>query len=534
VAKGKKTLAADLVLAQAERQRDLIETVSTTSQPPASPGPDSQREPARRIPGLLALVVTVGTLVAVSALMLRDSKPDTPVSLAFVGDIMLGRGVAPIAGGDPSGLFEEVRWILRSSDLTLGNLESPLTMREHRSLSPYSLRADPSTASLLADAGFDVLSLANNHVGDAGPGGVLDTIEAIESVDMMAVGAGPDRSTAREPLIVDVDGLRISILAFDATRAGLAAGVAPGVVGWDERAAERAVRSASGRSSLVVVSLHGGVEYLPEPDPRMLRLAEKLTTWGADIIWGHGAHVVQPVLVEPGRHPTLTATSLGNFLFDQRGPLTGQGAVLEVMADRAGLIAYRVGVTSHSDLRVRWMGWELPEGDAVLIEGEWWGLMRRVQPRRAVTPPIDDFRWGSVVAAASGRVTGEDLETVISFRQIPGSHPVRAGFPSVQWVDADGMSPHLGIYQAHDLTPVWVAGMVPGPVAELAACDGAVALAYSELDDPSVVATGAAVWRPFGLVAAERLPGWGQPGCADVDGDGSTEPVILQRDASGG
>jgi hypothetical protein len=230
----------------------------------------------------------------------------------------------------------------------------------------------------------------------------------------------------------------------------------------------------------------------------------------------------------------LTATSLGNFLFDQRGPLTGRGALLEVLADGSELIAYRVGVTSHSDLRVRWMGWELPEGDAVLIEGEWWGLIRQVQPRPVVTPPTDHFRWGSVVAAATGRVTGDDLETVISFRQIPGYHPVRDGLPGVQWVDADGMSPHLGIYRADDMTPIWVAGMVPAPVAAVAACDGAVGLAYSDFDDPSVVATGGAIWRPTGLVAVERLPGWGWPGCADVDGDGVTEPVILERVASGG
>jgi hypothetical protein len=432
-------------------------------------------------------------------------------------------------------LFEEVRWILRSADLTLGNLESPLTTREHQSPTPYSLEADPSTASLLAEAGFDVLSLANNHLGDAGPEGVLDTMEAIESVDMRAVGAGPDRFD--RPGAPDGRCRRTPRfhprLRRHRSRPGRRYVVPVSSAGMRERRSEQS-ESASGRSDLLVVSLHGGVEYLPEPDPRMLRLAEKLTTWGADIVWGHGAHVVQPVVVEPGLHPTLTATSLGNFLFDQRGPLTGRGALLEVLADGSGLIAYRVGVTSHSDLRVRWMGWELPEGDAVLIEGEWWGLIRQVQPRPVVTPPTDHFRWGSVVAAATGRVTGDDLETVISFRQIPGYHPVRDGLPGVQWVDADGMSPHLGIYRADDMTPIWVAGMVPAPVAAVAACDGAVGLAYSDFDDPSVVATGGAIWRPTGLVAVERLPGWGWPGCADVDGDGVTEPVILERVASGG
>jgi hypothetical protein len=135
-----------------------------------------------------------------------------------------------------------------------------------------------------------------------------------------------------------------------------------------------------------------------------------------------------------------------------------------------------------------------------------------------------------VVAADNGRITGTDHnEIVVSFRHIPGPHPVRDGLPDIDWLDANGMSAHIGIYDAGDLTPIWVAGMVPAPVAGVAACDGSIALAYSTLDDPEVIATGAAVWRPFGLDAVERLPGSGRPVCADVDGDGATEPVILDR-----
>jgi len=66
-------------------------------------------------------------------------------------------------------------------------------------------------------------------------------------------------------------------------------------------------------------------------------------------------------------------------------------------------------------------------------------------------------------------------------------------------------------------------------VGELAACDGAVALAYTGLDDPAVVAAGAAVWRGLSLEAAAELPGRGLPGCTDVDGDGRLDPVILGR-----
>jgi poly-gamma-glutamate synthesis protein (capsule biosynthesis protein) len=474
-------------------------------------------------------LVTILCLATVTAVCAQPPNLGEPVTLALVGDVMLGRGVAPIARIDSAGLFEEVRWILRGSDLALGNLESPLTTRVHQSTGPNFLEADPSTAGLLASAGFDVLSLANNHAGDAGPAGIVETIEAVEAAGMMVVGAGVDRAAASAPLRLEVGDVQVAILAFDATRAGVVAGEEPGVLPWEEQSAREATESAAAQSDLLIVSLHGGVEYLPESDPRMLALAQELSSWGADVVWGHGAHVVQPLVVGQGGRPSVTATSLGNFIFDQRGPLTGRGAILQLLADRSGVIAYRLGSTSHADLRVRWMGWELPEGEAVLLEGEWWSPVRPVRPLANPSPPVARFAWGTVVAASNGRVTGGGLEMVVSFRHVPGPHPVREGLAGLRWTDVKGMSPHLGIYRVGDLAPIWVAGMVPAPVAGLAACDGSVAMAYSELDDPSVVATGAASWRPFGLDAAVRLPGTGTPACADVDGDGAAEPVILGR-----
>jgi poly-gamma-glutamate capsule biosynthesis protein CapA/YwtB (metallophosphatase superfamily) len=485
---------------------------------------------ATRVPPTGAILV--GALLLASLMSACQGKEDGAVSVLLVGDIMLGRQVAPVVAADPHGLFEDVRSLIGGSDLAMGNLESPLTLRAHQSAGPYSLEADPAVGALLAAAGFDVMALANNHAGDAGPESVIDTIEAVRSAGMRAVGGGAGAAEAGRPVYLEARGLRVAVLAFDATGAGMTAGPGPGIVTWDAGRAKKAVRSAAANADVVVVSLHGGVEYLPEADPRMTALGELLVGWGADVVWGHGAHVVQPVAIVPvsrGRS-AVVATSLGNFLFDQRGPLTGQGAVLEVLADRSGVIAYRVGTTSHIDLRVRFVGWELPEGDAALVGGEWWSLVRAVGPLadRSTTPEV--FDWGTVVSASTGRVTGsEQLETVVSFRAVPGPNPVRDGFQDLRWVDADGRSAHLGIYRADDMTPVWVAGMVPAPIAEVVACDGSLALAYSPFDDPTVVATGAAVWRPIGLDAVDSLPGPGAPTCADVDGDGILEPVILER-----
>jgi len=481
--------------------------------------------------GIGVLILALAACGGVSA---TPEEPTTrPITLVLVGDLMLGRGVAPIAVADPSGLFEDARFVINGADLALANLESPLTSRPHVSHNPNAFEADPALASLIASAGFDALALANNHTGDAGPEGVLDTIAAVRNAGMEVTGAGRDEAAAIRPTYFETGGVRIAVLAFDATGGGLAAGQSTaGVAAWDPDLVRRAVETAARESDLSVVSVHGGVEYLQEPDPRMQTIAEKLAGWGADVVWGHGAHVLQPVSLVLGGEGSeaVVATSLGNFLFDQRGPLTGRGGVLEVLADDEGVIAYRLGSTIHHDLRVHFEGWEIPEGDSALIDGGWWALVRDPAVSAEQGTAVDEFGWGVVIEASTGRITGTGRdEIVVSFRHVPGPHPVRDGLPHIDWLDANGMSPHLGIYDAEDLTPVWVAGMVPAPVAGVAACDGSIALAYSTLDDPKVIATGAAVWRPVGLDAVERLPGTGTPVCADVDGDGWTEPVILDR-----
>jgi poly-gamma-glutamate capsule biosynthesis protein CapA/YwtB (metallophosphatase superfamily) len=474
-------------------------------------------------------------IALLSVLVLTVAGPrasEETVSLLFVGDVMLGREVAPIAAGDPDGLFFEVRAKVRAAALAMANLESPLTGRPHVSGNPYELEADPETADLLAAAGFDLISLANNHTGDAGPAGILDTIATVEATGMEVVGAGSDLSAAVRPVLVDHGSMQVAVLALDATGAGLAAATGPGVAPWDPESARLAVEDAKRRADFVVVSVHGGVEYLPESDPRMTDIGDALVAWGVDVVWGHGAHVVQPITTVAGSNGpmSIVATSLGNFLFDQRGELTGRGGVLEVLADRDGVVAFRVGTTSHRDLRVRFEAWEAPSGSAALIDGEWWNLVRSREPMSDTTASVANFAWGEVVAASTGRITSDSqMETVISFRQPARAHPVRDGLIAIDWTDEEGMTAHLGIYRADDLVPIWVAGMVPAPVAEVVACDGSIAMAYSTLDDTTVVSTGAAVWRSFGLDAAPTLPGPGTPACADVDADGRTDPVVLDR-----
>ena len=117
---------------------------------------------------LLLLVVAVAGLLA-AAPGAGASGPRRFVSL-FAGDVMLGRGVAPVAAADPHALFAGVRDEISAADLAVANLESPLTLRRHLpAFGPNALEARPASAALLRGAGFDALAIANNHAGDAGP-----------------------------------------------------------------------------------------------------------------------------------------------------------------------------------------------------------------------------------------------------------------------------------------------------------------------------------------------------------------------------
>jgi hypothetical protein len=102
-------------------------------------------------------------------------------------------------------------------------------------------------------------------------------------------------------------------------------------------------------------------------------------------------------------------------------------------------------------------------------------------------------------------------------------------FPSEGLTDALGRTAHVGLYRPGDLRPRWVAGTLLRPVAAVAACDGALAVAYSTLDDAAIVGAGAWRWGGFGFVPMPDLSGAGVPACADVDGDGALDPLVLGR-----
>src|SRR5438128_2161075 len=230
----------------------------------------------------------------------------------------------------------------------------------------------------------------------------------------------------------------------------LGRGVAP-VVARAPPSVSAGIRFAAGSTA---VGIHAGVEYVPATDPYELHLGRLLASWGADVVWGTGPHVAQPItVIDPDRdgRPTVVATSLGNLLFDQHIPGTGRGAIVEVLAGRNGVRALRVGVAAIADGRVRLAGWRAPRGSAVALREGWWQLTRPVKPVPLHRPAVPRFKDGDVVSAALGDADGDGrVELAVSFRRRFRPTNVSALFPRRRLVDSHGRAAHVGLYRPRD------------------------------------------------------------------------------------
>lgn len=266
-------------------------------------------------------------LIVILLLATGVNAPSTNVTLAFMGDIMLGRGIAQVYSSPDWAMWEEafaaIKPYLVPADLALANLESPITHAPILSGVAFDLRAPPESLAALKAGGFDLLALANNHIMDCGEAGLQDTQEALKRAGITPIGPNP------EPVYKNVRGLTIAFIAFDDVSSRI-----------DATEATRIVRDARQKTPLVIVSIHWGREYMPAPEPRQIELAQKLAEAGATIIWGHHPHVLQPVkwIDWEGGDQTLAAYSLGNLLFDQPTPPDAQrSAILWVNLSSKGV-----------------------------------------------------------------------------------------------------------------------------------------------------------------------------------------------------
>ncbi|WP_370324804.1 CapA family protein [Euzebya sp.] len=237
-------------------------------------------------------------------------------TLAFGGDVHGERHIATAVaeGRNPLGPVAE---LLSAADLAVVNLETPLSTRGTPAAKTYTFRGPPGMAADLAEAGVDVVTLANNHALDYGVTALADTLDHARDAGLATVGAGLDASQAYAAHLTDTPAGRVAVVGLTRvlhTRAWEAGPGRPGLAsGYDESAAIAAVQAARDTADHVVVAVHWGTERADCPDAGQGRLARLLIEAGADVVVGHHPHVLQGVEVRDG--DALVAYSLGNFVW---------------------------------------------------------------------------------------------------------------------------------------------------------------------------------------------------------------------------
>lgn len=295
------------------------------------------------VAAVCALVLTclAGQVHAQNAAEKPPEKTNTHLTITAVGDIMMGstHPVRKIPKDEGQSLFTGVREKLKDGDIVFGNLEGPLIDNgtpqkcSKESTRCYEFVTPTSYVNRLKEAGFTVLNVANNHIYDCGPEGIESTLSSLKGSGIAACGGNNETSLV-------IRGTKVAIACFsyrlsDHSYSILDLDTAGGIVARLKR-----------EHNIVIVSFHGGAEgkgatrtldreeiFLGENRGNVVRFARTVIDSGADMVIGHGPHVLRAMEVYKGK---LIAYSLGNFLtykmFNVRG-VSGISIILSARID---------------------------------------------------------------------------------------------------------------------------------------------------------------------------------------------------------
>ena len=239
------------------------------------------------------------------------------ITLTFAGDTMASGTVASyLRNNGYQYPWKQVRKELIKSDLTMVNLETPVSERGEAEHKQYAYRSHPDLIKGMDWAGIDIVTVANNHSLDYGRQAFNDTLNHLNEFNIHYVGGGLNEQQAYQHKVLNIKGKDISFVAFSRVlpsvswyardnRSGLASG-------YQLERMYDVVKKASIHSDLTVVYLHWGKELANEPEPKEKGIAHHLIDLGADLVIGSHPHVLQGFEFYKGK---LIAYSLGNFLF---------------------------------------------------------------------------------------------------------------------------------------------------------------------------------------------------------------------------
>lgn len=264
-------------------------------------------------------------------------KKTEPITLMFVGDIMFDRGTEWMVNkhgkGDFKFLFLKIADDLNKADILFGNLESIISDKGTKVGSIHSFRADSKAIQGLTFAGFDILSVANNHIFDYGREAMEDSFKRLKEANIDYAGGGFNEKEAHSSMIKEVSDTKIAFLAYNnlGSKHWKAEGDRSGIAWLEKERLAEDIREAKRYADIIIVSMHFGQEYQSKSNSEQKFFAHLAIDSGTDLVVGHHPHVVQEV--EEYKEGYI-AYSLGNFIFDQGfSKETMQGLLLKVIVE---------------------------------------------------------------------------------------------------------------------------------------------------------------------------------------------------------
>ncbi len=279
-----------------------------------------------------------------TATVVPTATPDTrPITLAITGDVMLGRSLnlQILQSGDRFP-FNDTADYLSTFDLTIGNLECVISTLGSPEPKEFTFPVDPAAFPRLTAAGFDIMSVANNHSGDMGKDAFVDMLGNLPAHGVTPLGGGRNLAEAHAGVVRRVRTTTVGLLAYCeiGPQNFEAETNSPGSAWLDLAPMQADITRLRPQVDFLIVFTHWGIEYVTQENDDQIGLAHAAIDAGADFVVGAHPHVRQPS--ETYRSKPIVY-SLGNFVFDEMpGPEESQGSVLSLSLQGSQLLDWKL------------------------------------------------------------------------------------------------------------------------------------------------------------------------------------------------
>ncbi len=258
--------------------------------------------------------------------------------------------------------FSGLQDVFLLDDLTVVNLECAASNTGARLNKKFTFNCDLESLPVMRDAGVEVANLGNNHAGDWGEEALVETRENLIAAGLAPVGAGANATIAHQPALFEINGWKIAVIGFGGVVPWLdwiATEESPGMADGDTiDTMVAAVEAAAELADIVVVTIHWGVELDLQPRPEDVARAHAMVDAGADMIFGHHPHRLQPLEFYEGKP---IAWSLGNFVWPRLSRAGSTTAIAQVIVEPDGsidacLIPVMIESSGHPVVQVDYRG----------------------------------------------------------------------------------------------------------------------------------------------------------------------------------